>query len=75
MLSAALASEPSLIDVPIAVLFNKTDLSFALSNEELCDKLDLAGLSKREGPIQSFSISVLRSEGYTEAFQWLAGFF
>jgi GTP-binding protein SAR1 len=71
---SALAADDALFDVPIAVLYNKTDLAFALGDEELRTGLDWEVLERREGPIQGFRCSVLQGTGYTEAFQWLSNF-
>jgi GTP-binding protein SAR1 len=71
---SALSAESALYEVPIAVLFNKDDLPFALSNEELEKGLNWKSLERRDGPIKNFRVSVLRESGYTEAFQWLAQF-
>jgi len=70
----ALAAESSLFSVPIAVLFNKDDLPFAIPTPELEKCLKWNVLMQRDGPIRGFRTSVLRGTGYTEAFQWLAHF-
>lgn len=71
---SALSAESALYEVPIAVLFNKEDLPFALNSEDLEKSLNWGSLERREGPIKNFRVSVLRETGYTEAFQWLAQF-
>mmetsp|Transcript_3371 Transcript_3371/g.6671 ORF Transcript_3371/g.6671 Transcript_3371/m.6671 type:complete len:188 (+) Transcript_3371:68-631(+) len=69
---SALAVDSALFNVPIAVLFNKNDLPFALSNEELDAGVDMRSLALREGPVKAFRISVLKGTGYSEALQWIA---
>mmetsp|Transcript_16779 Transcript_16779/g.48865 ORF Transcript_16779/g.48865 Transcript_16779/m.48865 type:complete len:187 (-) Transcript_16779:402-962(-) len=69
---SALALDTQLYGVPMAVLFNKSDLPFALSDEELFTALEWTAVAQREGPTQAFRTSVLNGTGYTEALQWLA---
>lgn len=71
---SALARDSALDDVPIAVLFNKTDLPFSLRDEELAEGLRWSDLERRDGPVKCFRASVLRGTGYPEAFQWLSRF-
>lgn len=69
---AGLAKDPSLEGVPIAVLFNKTDMSYALEEEELHTALNWDGIVERNGPVECFRSSVLQGTGYNEAFLWLS---
>uniref|UniRef100_A0A7S2GGR7 Uncharacterized protein n=1 Tax=Octactis speculum TaxID=3111310 RepID=A0A7S2GGR7_9STRA len=69
---AALAKNEELFGVPIVVLFNKVDLSYALSDEELYVALNWEELRDREGPIMSFRTSIRDGTGYTQGIQWLA---
>lgn len=71
---SALALDSALYDVPIAVLFNKADLPFSLSDAELAEGLHWGDLERRDGPVKCFRASVLRGTGYPEAFQWLSRF-
>jgi len=71
---SALALDSALYDVPIAVLFNKDDLPFSLSDQELAEGLHWDDLVRRDGAIAFFRTSVLRGTGYSEAFQWLSRF-
>jgi len=81
-----LLEEPSLRDVPIAVLGNKIDIPVAVSEDELRHSLGLphhmtcgkgaaavvAGKGVR--PVEVFMCSVVRRMGYAEAFEWLSSF-
>jgi GTP-binding protein SAR1 len=69
---SALSADSALYSVPIVVIFNKDDLPFALTTEELEEGLIWTDLAQRDGPIRGFRASVLRGSGYAEAFQWLA---
>ena len=71
---SALAADDNLFGVPIAVMFNKVDLPFALGDDELAVGLDWESLRQRDGPIQGFRCSVLQGTGHTEAFQWISNF-
>lgn len=71
---SALAADDSLFDVPIAVIYNKMDIPFALGEEELNTALGWQELERRDGPIRSFRCSVLQGLGYDEAFVWLSNF-
>ncbi|CAM9921324.1 unnamed protein product [Laminaria digitata] len=66
-----LLSEPSLEGVPVAVLYNKSDLPSAIPEERLQGMLDLDQLEARR-PIKTFITSVIKGQGYPEAFRWLA---
>ncbi|CAM9791825.1 unnamed protein product, partial [Ectocarpus fasciculatus] len=67
-------SDANLDGVPVAVLYNKSDLPDAA----LCrppvlvgrEQLDLERLEARR-PIKTFVTSVLKGEGYPDAFRWL----
>ncbi|CAM9927402.1 unnamed protein product [Ectocarpus sp. 12 AP-2014] len=63
-------SDANLDGVPVAVLYNKSDLPDAWPAEKLEGMLDLARLEARR-PIKTFVTSVLRGEGYPDAFRWL----
>ena len=76
-----LLSESHLKNVPILVLGNKTDNSYAVNEGELRHRLGLSGyatnkcttrLNKNIRPIEVFMCSVGRRSGYDEGFLWLA---
>jgi len=72
----ALIADKIVEDIPIAILLNKCDLSEARPSAEVCDKIqyaDLVGMHSSE-KMRIFRISVLRGEGYQEAFQWISSF-
>lgn len=73
----ALINEQVLENIPIALMFNKCDLETALSNEEICKVIDYENLEKTQGQhkIRIFRISVLKGEGYQDAFRWIGGNF
>lgn len=72
----ALIAEKVVQDLPIALLFNKCDLPEAMSSEEMCQRIQYSDLVKMQGEenMASFRISVLRGEGYQEAFRWISKF-
>jgi GTP-binding protein SAR1 len=72
----ALIAERVVADLPIAILFNKCDLHEAMSSEEMCQRIQYSDLERMQGPekMASFRISVLRGEGYQEAFRWISKF-
>merc|ERR1719343_462360 len=78
-----LLDEPSLRDVPIAVLGNKIDIPVAASEDELrqslglpqhmtCGKSIAAVAGKGGRPVEVFMCSVVKRMGYAEAFEWLS---
>lgn len=71
-----LVAEGVLEGLPIAVLLNKCDLTDAASSSQVCEKIQFEDLVDMHGQdmIKVFRISVLRGEGYEEAFQWVASF-
>eukprot|EP00744_Colponema_vietnamica_P000653 GILI01001148.1.p2 GENE.GILI01001148.1~~GILI01001148.1.p2 ORF type:complete len:192 (+),score=37.93 GILI01001148.1:65-640(+) len=78
----ALLSCEELASVPFVILGNKIDLPRAVSEEELRGSLGLqmtTGKDKKsypEGvrPVEVFMCSVVKKQGYAEAFRWLAQF-
>lgn len=72
----ALIAQKIVQDLPIALLFNKCDLSEAMSSEEICQRIQYSDLVKMQGEenMAIFRISVLRGEGYQEAFRWISKF-
>ncbi|KAL7579806.1 hypothetical protein ACA910_021939 [Epithemia clementina (nom. ined.)] len=62
---------------PVAIMLNKCDLEDqVLSTEEICQRIDYSTLVQHypSDRLAIFRISVLRGEGYQEAFQWIATF-
>jgi len=72
----ALIAEHVVEDMPIAILFNKCDLAEAMTSEEMCSRMDYDSLCRIQGQdkMSVFRISVLRGEGYQEAFRWISKF-
>jgi GTP-binding protein SAR1 len=62
--------------IPVALLLNKCDLAEALPSVEILQKMDYANLQnyQAEKYMRVFRISVLKSQGYAEAFQWIGTF-
>merc|ERR1712061_704756 len=77
-----LLEEPSLAQVPFAVLGNKIDIPVAASEDELRHHLGLyqhmtASKDAKKGdphvrPLELFMVSVVKRMGYAEAFEWIA---
>ena len=62
---------------PVAILLNKCDLEDqVLSTDEICQRLDYDALVQQYSSdrIAIFRISVLKGEGYPQAFQWISQF-
>lgn len=72
----ALIGEKIVQDLPVAVLLNKCDLDEACSTAEICEKIHYSDLQRMQGDdkIAIFRMSVLKGEGYQDAFRWVAGF-
>lgn len=72
----ALIGEKIVQDLPVAVLLNKCDLDEACSTSEVCEKIHYSDLQRMQGDdkIAIFRMSVLKGEGYQDAFRWVAGF-
>ena len=72
----ALIGEKLVEGIPIAVLFNKCDLPTAISSKDICQRMNYDELVKMHGEdkVSAFRISVLRGEGYQQAFRWVATF-
>mmetsp|Transcript_18524 Transcript_18524/g.27092 ORF Transcript_18524/g.27092 Transcript_18524/m.27092 type:complete len:190 (-) Transcript_18524:495-1064(-) len=72
----ALISEGVMDNTPIAVLLNKCDLESAMDSDTVAKAIGYEELAMRHGEdrIAMFRISVLRGEGYQEAFRWIATF-
>ena len=69
--------------VPIAILANKIDVPSAMGEAELTYKLNLFDLrtgktqaeicdNDHRRPVELFMVSLLRRQGYGEAFRWVA---
>jgi GTP-binding protein SAR1 len=78
----ALLSEDYLSRVPFIVLGNKVDIATAAPEEELRRALGLHNLTtgKAKGdnvdkavrPVEIFMCSIVRRQGYAEAFRWVS---
>jgi len=69
----ALVGEKVLAGIPIALLLNKCDLDTAQSNDVVCKAIDYGHLKEVQGAdkMKIFRISVLKGEGYQDAFRWI----
>lgn len=72
----ALIGEKIVQDIPVAILLNKCDLDEACSTAQVCEKIHFEDLQRMQGDdkIAIFRMSVLKGEGYQDAFRWVAGF-
>jgi len=73
----ALIGEKLLQGLPVAVLLNKCDLENALSTEKVCQRIEWDHLVQEQGGAELmtiYRISVLKGEGYQQAFRWISGF-
>uniref|UniRef100_A0A7S2UBI2 Uncharacterized protein n=1 Tax=Attheya septentrionalis TaxID=420275 RepID=A0A7S2UBI2_9STRA len=72
----ALVNDGAIEGVPLAILLNKCDLEQALSSNDISQGIGYEELVMRHGEdlVGMFRISVLRGEGYDEAFRWIATF-
>lgn len=60
--------------IPVAILLNKCDLPDARPTQEVCEKIQYPELLKLSSKMRIFRISVLKGEGYQEAFSWISTF-
>lgn len=75
-------SDEKIAEVPIVVLGNKIDLPGAASEEELRSVLGLMGQTTGKGtvprsslssrPLELFMCTVIKKQGYGDAFRWLS---
>jgi GTP-binding protein SAR1 len=72
----ALIGEQMLADLAVAILLNKCDMPNAMPSSEVCERIEFKALQDMQGntKLQIFRISVLKGEGYQEAFRWIGGF-
>lgn len=75
----ALLAEGVLEGLPVALLLNKCDLesAAAMSSDEICRRINYDELVRLQGDekrMAVFRISVLRGEGYEDAFRWISQF-
>ena len=72
----ALIAEHVVEGLPVCIMLNKCDLPLAMSTEEMCRRIDYHHLQRIQGhdKMQVFRISVLRGEGYQQAFRWISTF-
>lgn len=61
--------EDDLKNVPLLVFANKQDLTFALSAQEIAEKLSLDAIKDRKWSI--YACSALTKEGIQEGMEWL----
>ena len=77
----ALISEGVISGVPLAILLNKSDMisqwtTMKEMTEKVAVEIDFAELKRMHGEdkIRMWGISVLKGEGYQDAFRWIASF-
>ena len=72
----ALIAEGAVEGAPLAIMLNKCDLETAQSSDQIAAAIGFEELSMRHGDdkISMFRISVLRGEGYQDAFKWISSF-
>eukprot|EP00566_Odontella_aurita_P028305 CAMPEP_0113561454 /NCGR_PEP_ID=MMETSP0015_2-20120614/19984_1 /TAXON_ID=2838 /ORGANISM="Odontella" /LENGTH=191 /DNA_ID=CAMNT_0000463249 /DNA_START=234 /DNA_END=812 /DNA_ORIENTATION=- /assembly_acc=CAM_ASM_000160 len=72
----ALVAEGTVEGAPLAVVLNKCDLPEARRSADVAAAIGYEELAMRHGEERAavFRISVLRGEGYQDAFKWLASF-
>lgn len=72
----ALIADGVIEGLPVAILLNKCDLQEAASSAQICEKIQYQDIVSMHGvdKVRVFRISVLRGEGYEEAFKWLSSF-
>jgi len=72
----ALIGEQMLAGLPVAIMLNKCDLHGAMESAEISERIEYKALQDMQGAdkIRMFRISVLKGEGYQEAFRWISGF-
>ena len=76
-LDALIGEEHLLEGIPVAVLLNKCDLETALSTEQIQQRIEWERLKEEQGGeefLHMYRISVLKNEGYQQAFRWISGF-
>jgi GTP-binding protein SAR1 len=73
----ALIGEQLVKDIPVAVLLNKCDEEErALTSADICRRIEYDNLAQTQGTdkMAVFRISVLKGEGYQDAFRWISNF-
>ncbi len=72
----SLVGEGVLEHVPLAILLNKCDLPNAQRSEDIAKEMDYDEIVDKHGEdkVRMFRMSVVRGEGYQEAFQWISTF-
>lgn len=73
----ALIGEQLVKDIPVAVLLNKCDEEErALTSADICRRIEYDNLAQTQGTdkMAVFRISVLKGEGFQDAFRWISNF-
>ena len=72
----ALIGDGVLEGVPLAILLNKCDLDVAQRSDYIAESIGYGSILDRHGEdrVRMFRMSVLRGEGYQDAFKWVASF-
>jgi GTP-binding protein SAR1 len=66
----ALLTIQGVYDIPVAIFANKQDIPGAFSSQQIIEALSLNSVAHTK--YQLFCTSVVRGEGYTDGFNWLA---
>ena len=69
-----LLDDPECEDLPVAIMFNKTDRLDALTETDLITGLDIHKLLVDNCRRKVFMVSILRKRGIYEAIKWLSTF-
>lgn len=66
-------STPELVNIPVAILGNKIDMSGAVSIEELKEGLNYDEIvAKETRPMEIMMVSVTKKIGYSSALEWIS---
>ena len=65
---------PELMKVPFAIMGNKIDKSFAVSEDELREELQFEEFCKDKRKVELFMCSVCKRLGYLEPIEWISSF-
>jgi len=72
----ALIGEGVLEGIPLAILLNKCDLENAQPSQNIAEAIEYGEIVEKHGEdkVCMFRMSVVRGQGYQEAFQWISSF-